>query len=221
MMKKTAIALGLAMVSSLGIAAQNGAAASAHANASQSGAGIDAEAAINTQFDALDTNGDGVLSRAEAEANPRVSALYDSMDTADTIEDRDKQSMPDGISREQFQAGMQAASSGSGSFGPAVSGGETYTIMRDGTRQLKQGASNAATGVREGAGRAASSAAGAAQGTANQAGAEARSQQQRMQQSQSMQNRAQDGMTESRDQIQSQRDRAQRNAGEMQQRARG
>lgn len=36
-----------------------------------------------------------------------------------------------------------------------------------------------------------------------------------------MQNRAQDGMTESRDEIQSQRDRAQRNAGEMQQRARG
>ena len=87
MMKKTAIALGLTMVSSLGIAAQNGAGVNAqvNANASKSGAGINAEAAINTQFDALDTNGDGVLSRAEADANPRVSKLYDSMNTADTI----------------------------------------------------------------------------------------------------------------------------------------
>ena len=59
-------------------------------------------------------------------------------------------SMSDGISREQFQAGMQAASSGSGSFGPAVSGGETYTIMRDGTRQLKQKAAASSPGSDEG-----------------------------------------------------------------------
>ncbi len=224
MMKKTAIALGLAMVSGLGVAAQNGAAvgASAQTNAGQSGVGIDMEASINTQFDALDTNGDGVLSRSEAESNPRISALYDSMNTADTIEDSAKESTPNGLTRDQFQAGMQAAASGSGSLGPAASGGETYTIMRDGSRKLKQGATGAASKAGARAQGAASAVTGQVGDAASQAGAEAQSQQQRLQnQSQSMHNRARDGAEQARSEAEPRRDRTQNKAAEMQQRAQG
>lgn len=222
MMKKTAIALGLAMVSGLGIAAQNGSGASAQVDAGQGGASINAEAAINTQFDALDTNGDGRLSRAEAQSSSRVSALYDSMDTAGTIEDRAEQSATDGITRDQFQAGMQAAASGSGSIGPAVSGGETYTMMRDGSRKLKEDAAGAASRAGDGARNATSAIKGQVGNTANQAGAEAQSQKQRVQgQSQAIQNRTRDGLGEGRTQAEILRDRAQQKAATTQQRARG
>ena len=142
MMKKTAIALGLAMATSAGFAAQGNTSAGVGVNAGVNAAGnraqVNSDAAASTQFSALDRNGDGVLSRAEASASDTVADLYDSLDTSDTIEQDASQGTPNGITREQFQAGMQARGSGSGSVGPAVSGGETYTIMRDGSRNSRK-----------------------------------------------------------------------------------
>lgn len=138
MMNKTAIALGLAMASGMGMAQiqTTGSAANPQSRGN-------AQAGLNAEFDTLDRNGDGVLSRSEASANETVAKLYDSLDTSETIEDRVRETSVNGITRAQFQAGMQALHSGSGTVGPAVSGGETYILMRDGTRKPKQGAENA------------------------------------------------------------------------------
>jgi hypothetical protein len=247
MMKKTAIAFGLAMVTGAGFAAQGntstGVGVNAEANAAGNQARVDANAAANTQFNALDRNGDGVLSRAEASASETVADLYESLDTSETIEADAKQGTPNGITREQFEAGMQARSSGSGSVGPAVSGGETYTIMRDGTRKLKTEAGNTADQVRSHTGDAVSGAVngvtGAASGGAQSntrananagtranvnvnAQNEAAIQRERAQdQAQQMQDRARDGVGQARSEAEMQRDRARDQAAEMQQRARG
>jgi len=230
-MKQTALALGLAMATSVGFAAPGNTTAQvgvdAGANAADNKARIDTDASAQTQFNALDRNGDGVLSRAEASASDTVSQLYDSLDTRETIEHDAKQGMPDGITREQFQAGIQARESGSGSFGPAVSGGETYTIMRDGSRKLKETASQAQSQ----AGNAVTGAVNAVSGTANtrssanagaEAGGEAAVQRQRSHdKARSMQDRARGGAEQARSEAEMQRDRAHDKATSLQERARG
>jgi hypothetical protein len=245
MMKKTAIALGLAMVTGAGFAAQGntstGVGVNAGVNAAGNQARVDANAAADTQFNALDRNGDGVLSRAEASASETVADLYESLDTSETIEADAKQGTPNGITREQFEAGMQARSSGSGSVGPAVSGGETYTIMRDGTRKLKTEAGNTADQVRSRTGGAVNGVTGAVGGSAQSntranananagtranvnanAQNEAAIQRERAQdQAQQMQDRARDAVGQARSEAEMQRDRARNQAAEMQQRARG
>jgi|GEM_PF-1944875 len=135
MFKKTAIALSLAMVAGSGMAAQSSTAATTSSNGS--GASVGTNTSITAEFRALDSNGDGVISRAEAAKSPALAEAYDSFDTSDTIEDEGKSSMPSGITMEQFEAGMQAAHGKTGVVGSAVSGGETYTQMKDGSMKLK------------------------------------------------------------------------------------
>lgn len=136
MFSKTVIALGLAIVAGSGVAA----AQSSMQGSDKRNVGADSrtqvsDSALRTRFEALDTDGDGVLSRSEAADSAEVAEIYDSLDTSATIEDRESESSPDGVTFDQFQAGMQAR--GAGVVGPAVSGGETYIIMRDGTRRPK------------------------------------------------------------------------------------
>ena len=90
-----------------------------------------------TLFERLDSDGDGMLSQAEAQANPRVSELYESLDTSNTLEEHARNSQP-GISRDQFEAGMAAAET-SGAVGPAAAGGETYKVYPDGSREQVEG----------------------------------------------------------------------------------
>lgn len=231
MMKHTAIALGLAMATSVGLAAQGNTSAQVGVNAGAGASGgtarIDTDAAAQTRFDALDRNGDGLLSRAEASASDTVSRLYESLNTRDTIENEAKKARPAGITRAQFQAGMQARQSGSGSVGPAVSGGQTYTLMRDGTRKLKDAASatqsrsaDAVNGAVTGVTGAADT--GARTQTRADAGTEAATQRQRAQdKARSLQDRARGGVGQARSEAEIQRDRARDDASRMQERARG
>ncbi len=155
MFKKTAIALSLAMVAGTGFAAQNGTSAGMNGSASVGAGGANASmnSSASAEFRALDTNGDGVISRTEASKSPALAKAYDSFDTSGTIEDKAKNGGAGGITPEQFQAGMQAAHSKSGVVGDAVSGGETYTMMKDGTQKLKGSTSamknRATTGANE------------------------------------------------------------------------
>lgn len=244
MMTRTAIALGLAIAASTGFAAQGNSGADVGVNAGVNAAGgqasVDAGGAADTRFSALDRNGDGVLSRAEASASQAVSHIYDSLDTSNTIEDSAGQRTPQGITREQFQAGMQARSSASGSVGPAVSGGETYTIMRDGTRKLKENAGNTADRVQSQADNAVSGAVGGVTGAATGGASadtrtnantsanvnantrnEAAIQRERAQnKTQQMQNRARGGADQARSKAEMQRDRARDKAATIQERAR-
>ena len=136
MFRKTAIAIGLAMAAGGGsVMAQDSMQNSGERNAGAERQTQMSDSALRTRFDALDANGDGVLSRSEAADSEEVAEIYDSLDTSATIEDRESQSSPGGITFDQFQAGLQAR--GAGVVGPAVSGGQTYIIMRDGTRRLK------------------------------------------------------------------------------------
>lgn len=138
MFKKTAIALSLAMVAGTGFA-QTGAGtdtgASASANVGGTNAGVSTSTTASAMFKKLDVNGDGVLSATEAKANPQVADLYESMDTNASIKTDPKAGKGDGnvegVTLDQFKAGIQAAAAGSA--GPAVSGGGIYTQMRDGT----------------------------------------------------------------------------------------
>lgn len=153
MFKKTAIALGLAMVAGTGMAAQGtmntNTKASVGASAAGQHASTSSDAALRTRFNALDSDGDGVISRSEAADSEQLADMYDSLNTSETIEDRAKESNPNGLTFDQFQAGMQAYESGSGTVGPAVSGGQTYTIMRDGTRKMKDSAGSASSSMKQ------------------------------------------------------------------------
>lgn len=90
--------------------------------------------ATRALFDQLDANGDGYLSRAEANAVQPIADMYDSMDTNATLEKQAKHGNA-GIDYAQFKAGIEAARS-SGAFGPAASGGQTYLVYPDGHRVL-------------------------------------------------------------------------------------
>lgn len=142
MFKKTAIALSLAMVAGTGIA-QAGTDAntdmSASASAGDTSASLSANSSLAAKFKQLDSNHDGMLSRSEAMADPKVGKLYGSLDTDSTIEKgKSDAAKSGGISQDQFTSGMQAAMKG-GVVGPAVSGGGTYTEMRDGTQKKADG----------------------------------------------------------------------------------
>lgn len=154
MFKKTAVALVLAMVAGAGFAGQGSmgmnAGNSTSTNAVGHSTGADTDRALGTQFRALDSNGDGAISRSEAASNPQLARMYDSLDTSATIEDRAKQSTPSGLTFDQFKAGMQANASGSGALGPSVSGGETYILMKDGSKRLKSGSSRMNSGTGQG-----------------------------------------------------------------------
>jgi hypothetical protein len=100
----------------------------------------DVVTSLSDKFAELDANNDGLLSQAEAEADPTVGAAYESFDTTNTIEDRARNARPGGITVQQFEAGMQAAAT-SGAIGPPVSGGETYLVYPDGTMERVKGTS--------------------------------------------------------------------------------
>lgn len=137
MLKKTAIALSLAMVAGTGVA-QAGTNAdadmSASAKAGNASADLSTKSALAAKFKQLDSDHDGKLSRAEAKADPKVGKVYDSLDTDSTIEkNKSGAAKTSGINKEQFTSGMKAAMKG-GAVGPAASGGGTYTQMKDGTQ---------------------------------------------------------------------------------------
>lgn len=123
MFRKTAMIFGLALVTGAGFAADNPTAGM--------NIGINSDVPVNMQFDMLDRNGDGVISRIEAQASPELSALYDSFNTKETIEEEARKASVNGITRAQFSAGLEAL--GEGAIGPAVSGGGIYILMKDGT----------------------------------------------------------------------------------------
>lgn len=97
--------------------------------------GADATISLETLFERLDSDDDGTLSRAEAEANPRVAEIYDSLDTRENIENPSSNAPADGVNFDQFEAGMTADRDGKGTVGPAASGGETYLVYPDGSRE--------------------------------------------------------------------------------------
>ncbi|MES1927122.1 EF-hand domain-containing protein [Salinisphaera sp. T31B1] len=151
MFKKTAIALSLAMVAGSGLAAQ-GSAMSGSASASGMDQNANVDASVAAQFRSLDTNGDGVISRSEASKDPALAKAYDSFDTSATMEADARQNGPvGGITLEQYEAGMQAAHSNAGVVGDSVSGGQTYIMMKDGSKRLKSDTSNAQQRMRSGA----------------------------------------------------------------------
>ncbi|AWN14721.1 hypothetical protein [Salinisphaera sp. LB1] len=139
MLKKTAIAFGLAIVTGSALAASGmGASGNTGASAGAAQAGsTSSRASLAAEFHKLDTNNNGVLSRSEAQANPTVAKLYDSMDTNASIKSDPRAKKSDvsagGITLKQFEAGMQAAHGGTA--GPAVSGGQTYIVMKNGSKR--------------------------------------------------------------------------------------
>lgn len=155
MFKKTAIAFGLAIVTGSAFAAPAAGTAGADVSANASASGMSASANTNgsltAQFKKLDTNGNGVLSMSEAQANPAVAKLYNSLKTNESISTDPKAKRSDaktnGVTLEQFKAGMHAATGGTA--GPAVSGGDTYTVMKDGAKKtMEDGAARAKSGMK-------------------------------------------------------------------------
>ncbi|MGN8197588.1 hypothetical protein ACS8Y6_02725 [Salinisphaera sp. RV14] len=156
MLNKTAIVFGLAMVTSSAFAASGmGASGNTGASAGAAQAGTSSRVSLAAEFHKLDTNNNGVLSRSEAQANPTVAKRYDSMDTNASIKSDPRARKSDvsagGITLKQFEAGMQAAHGGT--VGPAVSGGETYIVMKNGSKRklpkTTQKAGNAMNGTRQ------------------------------------------------------------------------
>lgn len=144
MFKKTAIAFGLAIVTGTSFAAIAGTEGSMQAGMD---ANTQSSGSVAALFQKLDTNNNGVLSQSEAQANPTVARLYDSMNTGASIKTDPKAEQgadqAGGITMAQFRAGMEAASGGTA--GPAVSGGQTYTVMKDG---MTHQADNAMSGAK-------------------------------------------------------------------------
>ncbi|WP_423823093.1 hypothetical protein V5738_03880 [Salinisphaera sp. SPP-AMP-43] len=149
MLKKTAIAVGLTMVAGTGMAASGGLSSdgpTAQAAATDTGS-------AKALFQRLDTNNDGVLSQSEAQANDQVAELYSSMNNSTSIQS-DPQANPtdinaNGVTLNQFEAGMTAASGGAA--GPSVEGGQVYTIMKDGSHRMSsQAAQKAHNGMMHG-----------------------------------------------------------------------
>ena len=139
MLIRIATTLSLALLASTSVAAESTAADIDAARADGTG-----DIEISEKFRQLDRNGDGLLSRSEAEADYTIGALYDSFDTSATIEGGSSESAGSGITLEQFEAGMQALASG-GVIGPSASGGETILVFPDGTMERVKG-----TGIQPG-----------------------------------------------------------------------
>ena len=92
MFNKTAIAFGLAIVAGTAVAAPTDSmdtSANANVSANASTAGMNASAGAGhdmaAHFKKLDTDGNGVLSMSEAQANPTVAKLYESLKTNESI----------------------------------------------------------------------------------------------------------------------------------------
>ena len=86
----------------------------------------------------------------EAQANPAVAKLYKSLETDESIKTDPAADNADaaqnGVTLKQFKAGMHAATGGAA--GPAVTGGDTYTVMKDGTKKkMESGAAKAKSGM--------------------------------------------------------------------------
>lgn len=142
MWKKTTIAVGLTIIAGTGMAAGSGMSSggpSAQAGATDTGS-------AKALFQRLDTNNDGVLSQSEAQANAEVAELYSSMNNSASIQSDPQANKNDintnGVTLNQFEAGMTAANGGAA--GPSVSGGQTYTIMKDGSHHMSSQAAKKA-----------------------------------------------------------------------------
>lgn len=212
MFKKTAIALGLAMVAGTGMAAGNGMSMNAGASAGTTQAGATGSSSLAAEFHKLDANGDGVLSPSEAKANAKVAKLYSSMNTGASIQTDPQAKKSDestgGVTLNQFEAGMQAASGGSA--GPAVSGGQTYTVMRNGSKQLKSQAGSMSNNAMSRSQQSIQSAGQATRNTASQMNSSAQNKMSGMRNS--MQNKT----SQMRSNIQSQTDHMRDSAQSMQ-----
>jgi len=131
MFKKTAITLSLAMVAGTGLAAQGGLDANADTNATVKAGGakigVNTGASLKSKFNALDSDGNGAISRSEASGNARLQSMFDSVDTDENIEDDAKGADVEGITYKQFKAGMQAKAQ-SGVVGSAVSKGKARVV---------------------------------------------------------------------------------------------
>ncbi|MBS63696.1 MAG: hypothetical protein CMN27_12205 [Salinisphaera sp.] len=139
MLIRIATTLSLALLASASFAAESTAADIDAARADGTG-----NIEISEKFAQLDRNGDGRLTREEAEADYTIGHLYDSFDTSATIEGGTTENSGRGITLEQFEAGMQALASG-GVIGPSASGGETILVFPDGTMERVKG-----TGIQTG-----------------------------------------------------------------------
>lgn len=133
MFKKTAIALGLVIAAGSAAAAQDHSQGAEHANENAM------HGQVTALFQKLDTNNDKVISKQEAQADPRVAKLYSKLMTNDSIKTdpaaEPSDTQPGGITLNQLQSGMEAASGGT--VGEAVSGGETYTVKEDGSKKMQ------------------------------------------------------------------------------------
>lgn len=138
MFRKTAITFGLAMIAGTGLAAQSGQDISANTDAdiSTGGAriGVDTGISLKSRFDALDSDDNGVISRSDASGNARLQSMFDSLDTGGSIEKDAKSAGAEGISYEQFKAGMQAEGQGRSRYG----GRQRHRCGRTTAEQLGQ-----------------------------------------------------------------------------------
>lgn len=218
MFKKTAIAFGLAIVTgsafaASGMGALSDASVGAGASAGGTQAGMSTSGSLAAQFHKLDTNGDGVLSPSEAKADPTVAKLYDSMDNNASIKTdphaKKGNESPGGITLNQFEAGMQAARGGAA--GPAVSGGETYTVMKNGSKRMMPDSDHNAGNAMN---RTQQSMQSAGQSMNNTASQMNQSAQDRMS---GMQNNMQNGASQNRSNMQSQTDHMRNNAAQTMQ----
>ena len=66
--------------------------------------GVNAESSLGKQFKALDADGDGVITRNEAEANAELTSNFGAMD-----DDND-----DALTRAEFKSGLKARAEGAG-----------------------------------------------------------------------------------------------------------
>lgn len=124
MLKKIALTAGLTLVAGTSVAATT---------PNDVNIGMDSNLPVSAQFDMLDRNDDGVISQAEAQASSELTALYATFDTSATLEaEASSNATTNGLTRAQFEAGIQAMDSGV--IGPAASGGQTYILLQNGTR---------------------------------------------------------------------------------------
>lgn len=130
MLNKTAMIIGLALVAGTGLTAENtmsheqmsgdsmghdkmghdamGSDKMGHDGMAHDAMAVGDPMSMRAPFDALDSNGDGAISRSEANANAQLASMYDSLDTGATIEKRARQVNPAGLTRNQFETGRQA-----------------------------------------------------------------------------------------------------------------
>lgn len=122
---------GLIVIALMAIA--GGAMAAGSGTSSDNTSSSSRSSSLVAEFHRLDTNHNGILTRREAQADPKVARIYGSLDTNNTIQKAAKNDGRNGITLSQFVAGMEAARHG-GVVGKPVSGGGTYVMMKDGRK---------------------------------------------------------------------------------------